>query len=118
MAERDMASEKGSALDKALAVLEAVAEQSQPIGLPDLSSRLKLPRQTVHRVLLQLEAAGLLRRDSGRDRFSIGPRFSALALRALYTRNQSAPIRTILQSLVDDIEETCNIGILDGLDFL
>ncbi len=118
MAERDIITEKGSALDKALAVLEAVAEQSQPIGLPDLSARLSLPRQTVHRVLLQLEAAGLLRREPGRDRFAIGPRFSALALRSLETRNQSAPIRVILQVLVGEIEETCNIGVLDGLDFL
>jgi DNA-binding IclR family transcriptional regulator len=118
MAEREIAAERGSALDKALAVLEAIAEQSQPIGLPDLSARLNLPRQTVHRVLIQLEAAGLLRRDPSRDRFAIGPRFSALALRSLQTRNQSAPVRVILQALVDDIEETCNIGVLDGLDFL
>jgi DNA-binding IclR family transcriptional regulator len=110
--------DRRTAIDKALAVLEAVADQPQPVGLPDLSVRLALPRQTVHRILLQLEAEGLLQRDIGRDRFAIGPRFSALALRALQTRNQSAPVRAILQGLVDDVAETCNIGVLDGLDFL
>jgi len=110
--------ERGSALNKALAVLEAITAQSQPIGLPDLSARLALPRQTVHRVLVQLEEAGLVIRDPQRDRFSVGPRLSALALNALQTHNQSAPIRAILQQLVEDVEETCNIGVLDGLDFV
>ncbi|HEX7072499.1 MAG TPA: IclR family transcriptional regulator [Hyphomicrobiaceae bacterium] len=110
--------ERGSALNKALAVLEAITAQSQPIGLPDLSARLALPRQTVHRILVQLEEAGLIVRDPQRDRFSVGPRLSTLALNALQTHNQSAPIRAVLQQLVDDIEETCNVGVLDGLDFL
>lgn len=118
MKEREAVQERGSALDKALAVLEAITAQSQPIGLPDLSTRLDLPRQTVHRVLVQLEAAGLIVRDPSRDRFSVGPRLSALALNALQTHNQSAPIRAILQELVDDIEETCNVGVLDGLQFI
>ena len=118
MREQGTVQERGSALEKALAVLEAITAQSQPIGLPDLSARLALPRQTVHRVLVQLENAGLIVRDPSRDRFSVGPRLSALALNALQTHNQSAPIRAILQALVDDIEETCNVGVLDGPDFL
>lgn len=118
MRERESGQERGSALDKALAVLEAITAQSQPIGLPDLSARLGLPRQTVHRVLIQLEEAGLIVRDPNRDRFSVGPRLSNLALNALTTHNQSAPIRAILQSLVDDVEETCNVGVLDGPNFV
>ncbi len=118
MTEHAPTQERGSALDKALAVLEAITAQAQPIGLPDLSARLDLPRQTVHRVLLQLEAAGLIVRDPSRDRFSVGPRFSMLALAALQTQNQAAPIRAILQALVDDIQETCNIGVLDGMQFV
>ncbi len=118
MRERAAVQERGSALDKALAVLEAITSQSQPVGLPDLSARLELPRQTVHRVLVQLEAAGLVVRDPSRDRFSVGPRLSTLALAALQTHNQSAPIRAILQALVDDVGETCNIGVLDGMQFV
>ena len=118
MKEKEAAQERGSALDKALAVLEAITAQSQPIGLPDLSARLRLPRQTVHRILFQLEGAGLVVRDPSRDRFSVGPRLSLLALSALQTHNQAAPVRAILQQLVDEIEETCNIGVLDGLQFV
>lgn len=110
--------ERGSALEKALQVLEAVVDQPQTIGLPDLTARVGLPRQTVHRVLLQLEENGLVTRDPSRDRYAVGPDMSRLALKTLYSDNQGAPIRFILQELVDDIQETCNVGVLDGLEFV
>lgn len=108
----------GSALDKALAVLEAVTAHAGPIGLPELSNRLRLPRQTIHRILMQLTASGLIRRAHERDRYMIGTRLSKLAADTLVAANHTAPVRAVLQSLVNDINETCNIGILDGLDFV
>jgi DNA-binding IclR family transcriptional regulator len=107
-----------SALEKALAVLEAVADQPQAVGLPDLAARLNLPRQTVHRVLGQLEDTGLVLRDPSRERYSIGPRQSRLALATLCSKNQLILLRVILQRLVDELKETCNIGVLDGLDYV
>ncbi len=109
---------KGSALEKSLLVLDAVTIQAQPIGLPDLSERTGLPRQTVHRILLQLEKAQLIARGPVRDRFSVGPQLAKLALSAMYSRNQSAPVHNVLQKLVDDVQETCNIGILEGMEFI
>jgi DNA-binding IclR family transcriptional regulator len=105
-------------LGKALAVLEAVAGHPQGIGLPDLAARLRMPRQTVHRVLVQLEAAGLLLRDRPRERFTVGPRLTRLSLAALISNNSWAPVREVLQELVHEIGETCNLGVLDGLDYI
>lgn len=110
--------ERGSALFKAMAVLEAVIRQNRPVGLPDLSAELGLPRQTVHRVLQQLEAEGLLQRDLSRDRFFIGPRLTRLALDALEAANHTGPTRAVLKALVDEIGETCNIGVLDGREVI
>lgn len=110
--------DRGSALEKALAVLDAVTDQPQAVGLADLTVRLGMPRQTVHRILLNLEATGLLVRDPSRDRFSVGPRLSTLALNALHSKNQTAPVRMVLQDLVDEIRETCNVGVLDGGEFV
>jgi DNA-binding IclR family transcriptional regulator len=105
-------------LGKALAVLEAVSDHPQGIGLPDLAARLGLPRQTVHRVLGQLEDSGLLLRDRPRERFTIGPRLARLALAALGSSNRWAPVTSVMRELVDEIGETCNIGVLDGLDYI
>lgn len=107
-----------SALEKALAVLEAVGDQSHAVGLPDLAAQLSLPRQTVHRVLGQLESLRLVIRDPSRERYSVGPRLAALSLGTLRSLNQSAPIRVILEDLVEDIGETCNIGVLRDLDYI
>jgi DNA-binding IclR family transcriptional regulator len=109
---------RSSALEKALAILEAVSDQSQAVGLPDLAARLKLPRQTVHRVLAQLEKLQLVTRDPARERYSVGSKLSWLALETLRSLNQSAPVRVILRDLVDDIGETCNVGVLNDLDYI
>ena len=109
---------RSSALEKALSVLEAVSDQPQAVGLPDLAARLELPRQTVHRLLGQLEKPKLVVRDPSRERYSVGPRLSRLAFVTLRSLNQSAPVRLILQDLVDDIGETCNVGVLDDLDYV
>ncbi|MGI9462569.1 MAG: IclR family transcriptional regulator, partial [Aestuariivirgaceae bacterium] len=108
----------GSALNKAIAVLEAVTAHAQPIGLPELTDRLGLPRQTIHRILVQLTDSGLIKRGRERDRYMIGPRLSQLATGTLVAANHQAPVRSVLQNLVDDINETCNVGVLDGLDFV
>ena len=109
---------RSSALEKALSVLEAVSDQPQAVGLPDLAARLGLPRQTVHRVLVQLETLRLVIRDRSRERYSVGPRLSKLAFVTLRSLNQSTPIRLILRDLVDDIGETCNVGVLDDLHYV
>lgn len=107
-----------SALEKALVVLNAVTNQPQPIGLPDLSDRVGLPRQTAHRILGQLEKAGLITRSLARDRFMVGLHLTELALAALLSDNQSAPVHNVLAKLVDDVQETCNIGLLRGMEII
>jgi DNA-binding IclR family transcriptional regulator len=107
-----------SVLGKVLAVLETVAGHPHGIGLPDLAARLGLSRQTVHRVLGQLQKSGLLMRDPVRERFSIGPRFASLSLAALASNNAWAPMRATMRELVDEVGETSNIGVLDGLDYI
>jgi DNA-binding IclR family transcriptional regulator len=114
-----MLNDRGSsALKKALAVLEAIADHPQAVGLPDLAARLNLARQTVHRILVKLEDARLVLRDTTRERYSIGPRLSTLALATLSSNNHDSLIKVLLQNLVDDVKETCSIGVLDGLDYI
>lgn len=107
-----------SALDKATLVLEAIVAYPRPVGLPDLTADLGLPRQTIHRVLQQLSDNGLIIRDPSRDRYAVGPRLSRLAMATLNSDNYRAPLRAILTQVVADVEETCNFGVLDGLEFM
>ncbi|MGD9669044.1 MAG: IclR family transcriptional regulator [Hyphomicrobiaceae bacterium] len=107
-----------SALEKSVLVIEAVVDHPQPISLPELTLRLGMPRQTIHRVLQQLTSLALITRIAASDRYAVGPRLSTLAFATLRSRNQTAPVRAILSDLVAETGETCNIGVLDDFDFI
>ena len=63
-------------LDKAVAVLHAVAES--PCGLADLCARTDLPRATAHRLAAGLEIHRLLARDPA-GRWRLGPALNELS---------------------------------------
>lgn len=108
----------GSALGKSLAVLETVIERSGPATLGALALRLGMPKQTVHRIVRQLAEEGLLERTVSGDGYVAGRRLKRLGERTLSQCLQAAPVRAILQRLVDDLGETCNIGVLDGAEVI
>lgn len=110
--------ETKTAIQKAVAVLEAITSESRPMNLPDLAAQIDLPRQTVHRVATQLADMGLLRRDPARERYSIGARFNRLALAGLTNSAQLSDAHSVLVGLAEDVEETCNVGMLDDTDVI
>jgi len=105
--------ETGSALRKAVLVLDALFDSGHPMSLAELSQHLDLPRQTVHRIVRQMEGLDLIRRDFSRDRFAVGGRMLSLGINALCTASHAGPMRATLKTLVAEIGETCNIGVLD-----
>lgn len=102
------------ALGKALAILEAIGADDRPIAVPDIADMTGLPRQTVHRVLKQLEDLGLTDRDPVRERYSPGERLAELGLRAISARLSRGPAHKILVDVVDQIGETCNVGMMES----
>lgn len=114
----DPQGDRMSALEKSVMVIEAIVDHPQPISLPELTLRLGMPRQTIHRVLQQLTSLALITRIADTDRYGVGPRLSTLAFATLRSRNQTAPVRAILSDLVAETGETCNIGVLDDFDFV
>jgi DNA-binding IclR family transcriptional regulator len=110
----EMDKKSNGALGKALAILEAIAEDARPIAVPDIVDATGLPRQTVHRVLKQLEELGLVDRDPIRERFSPGERLAHLGMRSISARLSRGPAHKILVDIVNQIGETCNIGMMES----
>ncbi len=106
--------ETNSALQKALAVLETVVQELRPLGAVDIAEELKVPRQTAHRVIRQLEQLGLLQKDPSRERYIPGERLRTLAINTISSTQSTRGTHAILDTLVSDINETCNVGMLDG----
>ena len=103
-----------SAISRAFDLLEVISKQLRPISIKELSLELGLPRQSVHRLVSQLETLGVLARDLGSDRFSIGPRLKSLSLTCLSSHQQTSSSHAVLERLVSEVGETCNLGMLDG----
>lgn len=101
-------------LQRAFAVLELVARRGVPLTPADIAEGLSLPKPTVYRLLESLERQGLLCRQFGAKRVTLGPRLIDLAFGTLRTSVQYGPRRAILESLVRDCGETCNVGALDA----
>lgn len=108
--------EPASPLQKAFAVIKVLAETGYPMNAPDIGAQLDLNRQTVHRLLNQLEAIGMVRRGVVRERFEVGPALVKLGLDA-QTGNLPAKLRrAVMEQLVAEVSESCNLAVLDGQD--
>lgn len=104
----------GSAALRAFSVLEAVVQADKAVSLDEVASACDLPKPTAYRMLVMLEQAGMLMREPVSKRYMAGGRLSTFALNVLANSLVRAPARRVLQRLVDDIGETCNISMLDG----
>lgn len=60
-----------SAVVKAMAVLEAFRDDSEPLGVRAISRKVDLPKSTVHRLLTQMESVGFLEREGTRYRVGL-----------------------------------------------
>ena len=103
-----------SALQKAFSLLEHLIEADRALTLAELVARMDMPKATVHRLLINLEAARLLQRDLTGKRYLPGDRLAHFSLRAVVFSARMSPVRAILERLVAEIGESINLGVLDG----
>ncbi len=99
---------------RSFSVLEYVVRAGHPVAPGDIAEQLGLPKPTVYRMIESFEAQGFLQRLFASRRVSVGPRLADFAFDVLRTSIQYAPRRTILNALVAEAGETCNIGTLEG----
>lgn len=103
----------GSAL-KVFAVLESIATAQRPLAIAELAALLNVPKPTMHRIVRQLDAEGLLQREPQRRVYGPGPRLLNFALGAVRSSMRSAPRHAVLETLSAKVGETCNFGMISG----
>jgi DNA-binding IclR family transcriptional regulator len=96
-------SRRVQSVDRAAALLKAVADPAQPPTLDELARACDLNKSTAWRLLLTLEHHGLIDREAGSGRFVIGAELDRLAMRgggqALVRR-----LRPVLTDLVHGLD--------------
>src|SRR5919204_4968606 len=112
------AGQENAAALRAFRILESLAESQRPLSLADLVERIELPKQTVHRILRQLQDSWLVTRSVGSRNYECSSRVSRFALNVMLNSGPTAGRHAILRDLVDQIGETCNLTMLSGTDIV
>lgn len=100
------------------ALLEAVAQKSQPFTLQTMVEETGLPKPTMHRMLAQLESAGILQRDGNGRHYGTGQRLMRLAENVLLNNTTHGARHAVLTQLVHELGESCNITAFSGSEVL
>ncbi len=101
-------------IERAVAILNAFSAEEPELGVTDLAERLALHKSTVHRFLVNLEAAGLVERNRHTSRYRLGLRIFELGGLVLQQMNLWDEALPFLEGLVRDSGETGHLAVLDG----
>lgn len=111
-------SQENSAALRAFRILEVIAESARPLPLADIVDKLDLPKQTVHRILKQMQDSWLITRSPGSRNYSCSSRVNRFAVNVMLNSGVAAVRHAILRDLVEQIGETCNLTMLSGTDIV
>ncbi len=96
------------------ALLEVLAASDQRHSLQSLVEETGLPKPTLHRMLQQLESAGLLQREGAGRHYGTGTRLRQLAENLMLHDSHHGARHAVLRRLVNEVGESCNITALSG----
>ncbi|MBM4198014.1 MAG: IclR family transcriptional regulator [Gammaproteobacteria bacterium] len=99
-------------------LLEHIAGRDRLVSLPSLAEQTGLPKPTLHRMLMQLEGAGLLQRERDGRHYSTGLRLRRLAEQLLLNNSLHGARHAVLRRLVEEIGESCNLTVLSGSEVI
>lgn len=99
-------------------LLEIIARKDQFFTLQGLVEETGLPKPTLHRMLQQLESAGMLQREGDGRHYSTGVRLRRMAEDLLLNNTVHGARHAVLRKLVEEIGESCNITALSGSEVL
>lgn len=109
---------KGSTVTRVLDILRNVADADRPPTPTEIAEQLGIPKASVHRLCTTLEEHGYLKtRLNGRG-LQAGHQLNQLALGIISAGPLQAQRQAILKELAEDIGETCNISIPDGVEMI
>ena len=102
------------AIERAVSILNAFSPEDPELGVTELAERLGLHKSTVHRFMVNLDAAGLVERNPRSGRYRLGLRIFELGGLVMQQMNLWDEALPFLEGLVHDTGETGHLAVLDG----
>jgi DNA-binding IclR family transcriptional regulator len=101
-------------LDRALGILDLLADESPELGPSEVSERTGLHKSTVHRLLQVLERHRLIEKKAQNGKYRLGLKLFELGSKAVAQINLRECALPYLERLVLETGETAHICVLDG----
>jgi DNA-binding IclR family transcriptional regulator len=101
-------------LEKALHILEYIANQSEGVNLIDVSKNFNMPKSSAYSLINTLYNLRYLQKNE-QNRFCIGLKAFEVGSKFVENNDSYAQSRYILQELVAAAGETTHLAILDGI---
>jgi DNA-binding IclR family transcriptional regulator len=105
-----------AAVERALAMLEAVAQESEGLSNAEISRKLKIPKSSASYILRTLESQSYLTRDAESGKYRVGLKILSLSRGALSGLDVRGVALPIMRHLTQETGLTCHLAILDGPD--
>src|SRR5579872_5289496 len=102
------------AVERALAMLEAVAHEPEGLSNAEISRKLEIPKSSASYILRTLEKQGYVNRDSQSGKYRVGLKILSLSRGALSGIDVREVALPIMRHLVEKTSLTCHLAILDG----
>jgi DNA-binding IclR family transcriptional regulator len=104
------------AVERALAMLEAVAQAPEGLSNAEISRNLQIPKSSASYILRTLETQGYLNRDPETAKYRVGLKILSLSRGALSGIDVREVALPIMRHLMEKTSLTCHLAILDGPD--
>jgi len=104
----------GSAIDRALEIVELLA--AHPTGMPlgAVKDSLDIPKSAAHRLLAALAARGYVRQDAETGRYLLTTKLVSLGFRYLSRSGVVDIVQPTLDRLAQETGELVRLGVIDG----
>jgi DNA-binding IclR family transcriptional regulator len=100
-------------VQRAVEVLEILANSGKDASLSELTAITKLPKSSLFRILVTLEAQKMVSLDRERKKFSLGTRLLQFGSAKLRTVDLKETASAVLQQLAQEHGESVYLGVLD-----
>jgi DNA-binding IclR family transcriptional regulator len=102
-----------AAVERALAILEAVAQKDSGMTNSEISRKLAIPKSTASYILRTLEQCGYLRREQDSGLYRLGLKVLSLSRGVQTGRDIKEAALPVLQRLVEHSGLTAHLAVLD-----
>ena len=104
----------GSLIDRALGILEVLAQNARGLPLRDIARHLDIPKSAAHRILGDLARRRYVRQDQATGRYLLTTRLTSLGFRYLADSGIVDIAQPVLDRLAAETGELARLGVIDG----